>query len=453
MTKPREHWSSKVGFLFAAIGSAVGLGVLWMFPYTVGSNGGGLFLLTYILCVILIGIPTLIAELSIGRAAQGAAIATFEKLGGGNRFFKLAGYLSVIASFFIMAFYSVIAGWGMSYVVMCLNAFYKNKSALEVADAFKTLASSGGISTVWHLLFTLLTMGIVFSGVRKGIENWSRLMTRALFIILIILVLYNVQLVGFGKALAFIFYADPSNFSLSSVLEALGLAFFTLSLGQGIMISYGSYLKDEDNIPQMACVIAFSVIVIAILAALMVFPAVFTFGFKPNAGEGLVFEALPYLFSQLPGSLILSTIFFILFVFTALTSSMAFVEVVASNCMEHFNWKRKKAVALTCLATFILGLPCATARSGTIFYDWQAIYGHNFLTTLSNLVSTWIIPLAGLLTALFVGYVFDKKQGFDAFVQGSNYRALWPLYRFFMRYIIPIFIIFVILQKSGLLVF
>lgn len=453
MTKPREHWSSKVGFLFAAIGSAVGLGVLWMFPYTVGSNGGGLFLLAYILCIIFIGIPTLIAELSIGRAAQGAAIGTFDRLGQGNSFFKLPGYLSVVASFFIMSFYSVIAGWGMSYVVMCLNGFYKGKNALEVANTFRILASSGGISIVWHFLFTLLTMGIVFAGVRKGIETWSRIMTRALFIILVILVLYNIQLSGFAQALRFIFKADPTNFKFSSALEALGLAFFTLSLGQGIMISYGSYLKKEDNIPQMACVIAFSVIIIAILSALMVFPAVFTFGFKPNAGEGLVFETLPYLFSHLPGSLILSTIFFILFVFTALTSSMAFVEVVASNCMERFSWDRKKAVALTCFATFILGLPCAAARSGAIFFDWQDIYGANFLTTLSNLVSTWMIPLAGLLTAIFVGYVIDKKKGFEQFMQGSNYPSLWPSYLFFMRYVIPAFIILVILQKSGILIF
>ena len=453
MKKPREHWTSRIGFLFAAIGSAIGLGVLWMFPYTVGSNGGGLFLITYILCVLVVGIPTLIAELSIGRAAQGGAIHAFETLSDGHRSFKFAGYLSVIASFFIMSYYSVIAGWGMSYVVMCLNSFYKGKSALGVANAFKVLSHSGGISTAWHLLFTLLTMIIVFSGVKKGIEAASRLMMRALFFILVFIVLYNVQLSGFSKALTFIFYLDPSNFNISSVLEALGLAFFTLSLGQGIMISYGSYLKPSDNIPKMACIIAFSVIVIAILAALVVFPAVFTFGFKPNEGEGLVFEALPYLFSQLPGSLILSTIFFILFVFTALTSSMAFVEVVASNCMERRGWSRKKAVLLTCLGTFVLGIPCATAHSGAIFAGWQDIYGANFLVTLSNLVSTWCIPLAGLLTAIFVGYVFDKKDGLQAFLQGSHYKKLWPYYRFFMRYVIPIFIFIVILQKSGILIF
>lgn len=454
MEKTREHWSSKIGFLFAALGSAVGLGVLWKFPYTVGQNGGGLFLLAYIFCTLIIGIPVFIGELLIGRSSQSAAISSFGRLEKNRPFWKISGWLGVISSFLIMSFYSVIAGWGMSYIVMSLVGASNGKTSVEVIQIFQTLERSGSISVTWHALFTVIVMSIVLSGVRQGIEKWSRIMTRALFVMLIILVIYCTSLPGFNQAWQFIFMPNANSFKPSSIIEALGLAFFTLSLGQGIMFSYGSYMKQEDNIPTMAGVVATAVIIVSILGALTIFPVVFSFGFEPAAGTGLIFQTLPYLFAQLPGGQVLATVFFILFVFTAITSAVAFIEVCATNLMELYGLKRSTSVYTICALTFIVGIPSAYAWVNGIFHDWTDIYGTNFLDTLDRLVSIWLIPIGGLITALFAGWAWNKKDAEHHFCQGAGgWSSLFGLWRFWLKWVIPALIFLIILQKSGLVDF
>ncbi|MBP9841788.1 MAG: sodium-dependent transporter [Simkaniaceae bacterium] len=444
----REHWSSRLGFIFAAVGSAVGLGVLWKFPYTVGQNGGGLFLLSYIICILVIGIPVFIGELAIGRVSQRAAVGAFAHLCMGKTSWKVGGWLGVISSFFIMGFYPVVAGWGMSYVLMSLTGFYQNLTEAQIGETYHLLSHSGSITLFWQFLFTLITMGIVLSGVRKGIEFWSRIMTRALFILLLILFFYACRLSGFKEAAYFIFAPDWGEFHLSSVLEALGLAFFTLSLGQGIMISYGSYLKEDVNLPNMASIVGGSVIVVAMLAAMTVFPIVFTFGLSPSAGTGMIFTTLPFLFAKLPGALILSTIFFVLFVFTALTSAIPFVEVVATNLMELLGWERKKAVLTTCLATFTFGIPAALSNSASVFPEWSQIYGKTFFATIEQLVFIWFVPVAGLITSLFIGWVVDKE-----ILKANIPGRFFPLWHFFMRWVIPAIIFLIIIDKGGILAF
>lgn len=454
MSYSREHWSSKVGFVFAALGSAVGLGLLWKFPYTIGQNGGGLFLIAYFICLIIVGVPIFIGELLLGRSSQRAAVLCYEALdskeGKDSSGWKVAGWFGVLSSFLIMSFYSVIAGYGMSYILMSLNGFYKGLTPPEVADAYVRLSESGSISLLWHFLFTAVTMGIVFAGVRKGIEYWSKLMTRSLLVLLFLLFFYSLSLKGFPQAAKFIFYPDVTKFKLSSVIEALGLAFWTLSIGQGIMISYGSYMQKKDSIPKLASVVAFGVVVVAILSAMTIFPVVFTFGLKPAEGTGLIFKTLPYLFSQLPGGLVISTGFFILFVFTALTSAIPLVEVVASNLMELKKISRHKAVVITCSATFLLGIPCAFSHSSAIFPQWQKIYGTNFLDTLNNLVSNWVIPVGGLISALFMGWVLDPKIIEGQFFAGTRLKWLFSLWRFFIKYVVPLTIFVIIVQKSDL---
>ncbi|MCI5051954.1 MAG: sodium-dependent transporter [Simkaniaceae bacterium] len=449
----REHWSSKLGFILAALGSAIGLGVLWKFPYTVGQNGGGLFLLAYICCILLIGIPVFVAELMLGRAAQRASVGAFDHLSGDKKAWVLGGWLGLISPFLIMSFYSVIAGYGISYILMSLNGFYEGLTALEVRNVYRTLFASADISVLWHFVFTILALLIVLSGVRKGVEYWSKLMMRALFVILIFLVCFNTTLPGFREALAFLFYPDVAKFQFSSLLEALGLAFFTMSLGQGIMISYGSYMRKGDSLPKMAGIVGISVIIMSILAALMVFPVVFSYGFEPAAGPGLIFETLPFLFGKLPGSVALATIFFVLFVFTALTSAVAFVEVISSNLMEIYNWDRKRAVYTACTATFIFGIPSALAGSGLLFGEWDAIYRMNFLDTIDKLVNVWVIPVGGLITSAFVGWRVDAALTKSEFLDGASLTWLFKPWRFFMRYLVPILILLIILQNSGLIDF
>ncbi len=430
----------------AAIGSAIGLGILWKFPYTVGANGGGLFLLTYILCVAFLGIPLFIAEVLLGKKTQKAAVLAFNMVKPGQNGWKIGAYLGILASFLIMSYYSVIAGWGMNYILMSLSGFYNNLVKEEIGNAFNLLSHSASISLFWHFVFTMVTMGVVFAGVRKGIEYWSKIMVKILLALLIFLLMFSLSLDGLQDAIHFIFYPNLDAFKFSSVLEALGLAFFTLSLGQGIMISYGSYVGPKENIVKMANIVGGSVIIVAIMAALMIFPVVFTFGLKPDSGFGLVFQTLPYLFAQLPASMLVSTIFFSLFVFTALTSAFPLIEVVAANIMELFHISRHRAALGTAIATFVFGIPSACAGSGLIFPEWESIFSSNFLVTMDQLVSVWIIPFAGLITSIFVGWCMSMEQKRAEF---QNQR-LFSIWNFFLRWVIPVVMIVIIIQKSGL---
>lgn len=453
MTHPREHWGSKLGFIFAAIGSAIGLGVLWKLPYTVGQNGGGLFLLTFMFCILVIGVPVFIAELLIGRRSQRAAVMSFAELSPHKPFWKMGGWLGLISSFLIMSFYSVISGYGMSYIIQSITGFSRGLTSAEVANVYVKLTKSADISLLWHFIFTGITMMIVFSGIRKGIEFWAKIMTRGLLVFLICLFVYSTTLEGFGKAVHFIFYPDFATFKFSSALEALGLAFFILSLGQGIMISYGSYMKKSDNLPIMAGIVAFSVIVVAILCALVVFPVVFSFGFNPSEGSGLVFQTLPYLFAKLPGSVLISTLFFIFFVFTALTSAVAFIEVCSANLMELTGMTRQKAVILSSSGTFLFGIFSALSGTDLLFSEWKSIYGMNFLNNIDYLVSVWMIPIGGLITSIFCGWVLDKRIAYEEFTEGNKLIKLFKVWHFFLKWVVPILILAIIFQKTGMVDF
>jgi len=451
MSKQREHWSSQLGFILAAAGSAIGLGTLWKFPYVTGQNGGGVFFFTYVACIFLIGIPLFIAELILGRHAQRGAVGTFAALTNNNILWKGVGWLAVAASFLIMSYYSVVAGWGVNYIFMSLNQFYIGKSTQDIGHTFDLLAASGDITLFWHAIFTALTIAVVYPGVRKGIEFWSRLMTTGLLALLVGLVIYSTTLEGFAQAVHFVLYPDLSLFTLSSVIEALGLAFFTLSLGQGIMITYGSYMRHSEDIPKTAAIIGTMIVAASLLASLLIFPVIFTFGFAPESGPGLVFRTLPVLFAKLPAALLLSTLFFVMFSFTALTSAIALIEVVAANFMDLLGWTRHKAVLLTGIGCFLFGVPSALADSSWLFANWQAIYGKNFFDTIDNLVSVWLLPCGGMMTAFYAGWVFDKALAYEEFSSGTRLLWLWYPWRFFVRWVAPVAIVAIILQKSGLI--
>ena len=450
----REHFGSKLGFMLAAIGSAIGLGLLWKFPYVIGQNGGGLFLLTYFCCIFLAGIPLFIGEIILGRSTQSAAIRAFS-VGCPKGESKLAagGYLGVLSSFLIMSFYSVIAGWGLSYILTSLSGYYSGKSVAEVGMIFEKLSGSGSITILWHGVFTAITMAIVLGGVQKGIEYWSKILVKMLLVILVCLFLYSTTLPGFHKAVEFVFIPKRGSFSVLSVLEALGLAFMTLSLGQGIMISYGSYINKGQNIVKMSLVVALSVVVVAILSALTIFPVVFSFDLAPDAGPGLVFKTLPVLFAQLPGSMVISTVFFSLFVFTALTSAVPLVEVVATNLMEKFGWSRKVATLRVCLITFLFGIPSALSNTDWMFSRWKGIFGSNFLDTVDQFASIWVIPFAGLFTALFLGYRMDKAKLKKEFYDGAVSKWGFNIWYFGISIVVPLMIFLIILQTSGLIDF
>ncbi|MGE3954054.1 MAG: sodium-dependent transporter [Parachlamydiales bacterium] len=449
MKAKREHWATRVGFIMAALGSAIGLGTLWKFPYVTGESGGGLFVLVYLGCTLFIGIPVFIAELLLGRRAQRGVVGIFSTLSEkGN--WRAVGFLAVLAPILILSYYHVVAGWGLNYVFLSLVQFSKGKTPAEIQSVFDLLFQSGAITLFFLFLFTAIVVAMVYQGVQKGIEYWSRIMTVSLFVLLIGLLFYSMTLEGFGDAVRFVFKPDLSKMRPSTILTALGLAFFTLSLAHGVMLTYGSYLTKGENVPRVALIVAGSDIVVSLLAALMIFPIIFTFGLEADQGAGLVFKTLPVLFARLPGTLVISTAFFVLFVFTALTSAIAMLEVIAANFMDLYKWPRGRAAIISGAIVFVLGIPCALSGSGTLFGAWPEMYNQTYFQTIDNLVNTWILPLGGLFTALFAGWMVKREHLAEEYRAGASMR-LFSAWHFFVRWVVPIAVILVILQNVGVI--
>lgn len=449
MKHQREHWGSRLGFILAAIGSAVGLGTLWKFPYVVGQNGGGLFVLIYLGCTILIGIPVFVAELLLGRRAQRGAVGIFASLGSSN--WKIVGWLAVIAPLLILSYYHVVAGWGLNYILLTLSQFWEGKSPAQIADVFDVLYRSGDVCVLFQFIFTAIVVGMVYQGVQKGIEKWAKLMTISLFVLLIGLLAYSVTLDGFPKALRFVFSPSVANLKPSGILTALGLAFFTLSIGHGVMLTYGSYMRNSSDIPNASLIVGVSDVLISVLAALMIFPIIFTFGFEPDQHFGLIFKTLPVLFAKLPGTMLISLAFFILFVFTALTSAIAMLEVMVANSVDLWEWSRKKATLVAGGAVFILGVPSALSGRPEMFTNWPLMYQGTFFDTVDALVSVWILPIVALCTAIFAGWRLNKAFIREEFLKGTAYRFLFRPWYFFIRWIVPIAILLVMFQEAGII--
>ncbi|MDJ0652413.1 MAG: sodium-dependent transporter [Simkaniaceae bacterium] len=450
MKAQREHWASQFGFIMAAAGSAIGLGSLWRFPYIAGDNGGGAFVLLYIIFTYILGVPIFLGELLIGRKTQKSPIFAYQELAKPSKNWRMIGYLNLLTSFILLSFYCVVSGWCLNYALLSLNQFSLGKSPQEIRAIFDTVYTSADINIFWLIIFILLNIGVVYNGIRKGIEHWSKILTPALLFILIAMFIYNFTMPGFSQAVTFIFYPTFSKLTPSVVLNALGMAFFTVSVGLGIIVTYGSYLKPSENMPKTAFIVATMTILVSLMAALMIFPIVFTFNFPPEGGPGLVFKTMPILFSKLPGSLVISTVFFLLFVFTALTSSISLLEVLVANLMELLNWKRGKAVLVSALGVFIFGIPSALAGSKVLFPHWEAIYGKDFFDTMNYISASWMIPVAALFTTFFIGYVMEKELTREEFLKGTQLRFFFRPWFFMLRYIAPLAVLVIILEQAGI---
>lgn len=450
MTAKREHWATQIGFLLATAGSAIGLGSLWRFPYMAGENGGGYFVLMFIAFTFFIGLPVFIAELLLGRHAQKGPVLSFALLSQSSKVWRMVGWLSVLTTFIILSYYLVISGWSLNYAFMSLNQFYLGKSSEEIREIFDLVYQSPQMSLFWLFIFALMTGGIVLSGVRKGIEQWSRILMPMLFVILIGLFAYSMTLSGAKEAFKFVFSPNYSSFRPSSILNALGMSFFALSVGLGILITYGSYMKSDDDIPKTAFIIALLDIVVSLLAALIIFPIIFTFNFEPSEGVGLIFKVLPVLFAELPAALLISTGFFLLVVFTALTSTISLMEVLVATAMETFNWARKKAAIMATSAIFIFAIPSALSGANKLFPSWKAIYGKNFFETFDYLTGSWFLPLTGFFTAIFIGWVICPQIRMKEFMQETQFKWLYRPWVILLKYIAPIAIILILLNQTNL---
>ena len=443
----RSHWASKLGFIFAAAGSAIGLGNIWKFPYITGQNGGGAFVLVYLACIVLIGLPVMIAEFLIGRHAQRDAVGAFEVLEGPRSPWCMIGWMAVIASFVLFSFYAVVAGWSFAYVFKSFTSGFAGQTPEQINSIFGKLVSNPIQVLSWQLAFVAATALIVLGGVRGGIERWSKLLMPALFLLLTLLFVQGMLSPGAGLALNFMFRPDFSNLSSTSVLEALGHAFFTLSLGAGSMITYGSYLERKSDLFPLAIRITLLDTVVAIMAGLAIFPVVFAAGLEPGAGPGLVFQTIPIVFAELPFGNMLAAIFFILLSFAALSSSISMLEVSVAYLIDSRDWSRLSATFTLAAAAFILGIPCALSFNRWV--GFTPLFGKTFFDFYDLTASSYMLPMGGLMVAIYAGWAWKSDEEKSELIGQSDRAWLFPVWHFILRYIAPGAVLLVLLNQIG----
>ncbi|UCE04937.1 MAG: sodium-dependent transporter, partial [bacterium] len=364
----RGSWGSKIGFIVAAAGSAIGLGNIWRFPYVAGENGGAVFVLIYIIFIIIIGLPVMIAELSIGRNAEKNPVGAFKKLFP-RSLWKVIGGLGVITGIGILSFYGVIAGYTVGYFVKIIFGDFSHVvTAEQSGEIFSAFTANPYVSVGLFFFFIFSTVMVVMGGVSAGIERWSKILMPVLFFLLIVLAIRSITLAGAGKGLSFYLKPDFSKLSLTTFARALGQALFSLSLGMGTMITYGSYISKKDNLVTSASYVCFFDTLIAILAGLVIFPALFAMGMNPAGGPGLVFVVLPSIFAKMPGGMIFGAGIFLLLSVAALTSTISLLEVPVAYFVDEHGWSRRKAVISMGIITFLIGIPSALALGVNNFF-------------------------------------------------------------------------------------
>lgn len=444
VSPPRQMWASRLGFILAAAGSAVGLGNIWKFPYITGNNGGGAFVLVYLLCIALVGLPIMMAELMIGRHTRRDAVGAFIHLEGRRSFWMSAGWVSVIAAFIILSYYSVVAGWTLDYVFRSLLGSFVGQSPEVVEGFFDSLIGSGIRQILWHLVFVLLCLGIVIGGVQKGIERWSKILMPLLLFLLLLLFINGMLSSGARDGLNFMFRPDFKKLTPASVLEALGHAFFTLSLGMAAMITYGSYLSRHENLLSAGLRVVILDTAIALMAGLAIFPIVFAVGMEPAAGPGLIFKTIPVVFSQLPGGYLLAILFFLLLAFAALTSAISLLEAQVAYLIDERGWGRQRATTFLAGLAFLFGIP--TALSYNRLGDWHLIGDLTFFDSVDLIASNYLLPISGLLIAVYVGWFWKGEEEKEELIAGGS-GWVYPIWHFLIRYVAPVAVAVILYYK------
>ena len=437
MHRDRGEWSSKVGFIMAAAGSAIGLGNIWRFPYVTGQNGGAAFLLLYLVCVLLLGFPVMVAELTIGRYSRRNPVGAFEMIKQGS-WWKIVGYLGVLTGVCILSYYTVMAGYTIGYIV---------KTIVGNETTFKSFTSNAWLSLPLFLLFSVLTVLVVQGGVKNGIERWAKILMPVLLFLLVILIIRSVTLEGAGRGLSFYFKPDFSKVTGKTLHAALGQAFFSLSLGMGAMITYGSYLSKKDNIVTSGCLVALFDTTIAVMAGLVIFPALFAMNMNPTEGPGLVFEVLPRIFPQMPGGNVIGAAFFLLLSIAALTSTISLLEVATAYLVDEKHWLRRKAVWIVAAVSFCLGLPSALSQ-GIVpaLSNLPLPGGGSFLGFMDWLFGNVMLAVGAILISIFFGWVWKMKAAAKEIRKGypSVGRLLTAL-DIMLRFLCPALILVVLI--------
>ena len=432
----RDSFASSFGVLVAMAGSAVGLGNLWRFPYLVGENGGAAFILIYLGFVILAGLPVMLAEFIIGRRSQASARNAFQKLAPGSHW-GIVGVLGVICCVLIISFYSVVGGWCTEYLFKSVCFDFTEGSPENLKTMFSAFSTSVWLPIICHTIFLVLTAGIVIAGVQNGIEKFSKVMMPLLFLIIIGIAVRSMTLPGSGPGINFLFRPDWSKVTSQTFLAALGQAFFSLSLGSCMVVTYASYVKKDANIISLSAQTAAADTVFAILAGCAIMPAVFAFGISPGEGPDLVFVTLPHIFSQMPLGGVIAIFFFVALLLAALTSSISMLEVIVAFFIEEFKMKRKVAVALVFCGIWILG--CLCSLSFGPLSSWK-VMGKTIFDLFDFLSADVLMLIGGLLIVLFAGWKLGKKVVFEELTNEDNLHIpgwLLKTLLFLIRYVAP----------------
>jgi NSS family neurotransmitter:Na+ symporter len=443
MLAPREHWGSRVGFILAAAGSAVGLGNIWKFPYLAGQHGGAAFLITYLALAFTIGISVMLCEFIIGRAARKDPIGAFAKLKGG--LWPIVGFMGIAAAFVILSFYSVVGGWTLAYILKMMTGVLVNGTSQELGKVFSNFIENPVRPIIFHAAFMTLTIAVVIGGIGRGIERWCKILLPALFVIILILLGRSLTLPGAMKGIEYFLQPDFSKMNAAAFNAALSQAFFSLSIGMGAMITYGSYLDRTMNLPTSTIWTTSLDTSIAFLAGLVILPAVFAFGFDPNAGPGLTFITLPAVFANMPGGVVFAPLFFVLLAIAALTSAVSLLEVVVTYLVDEKGVSRRTAAWGSGAVMFLIGIPASLSLG--VWKDYT-IFGKGIFDFLDYLSSNLLLPLGGIFIALFVGWFFSEKALEEATAGGKHRFPVARIWMFICKFIAPLAIAWILI--SGL---
>lgn len=438
----RGLWSSRFAFILAATGSAVGLGNIWKFPYVTGENGGGAFVLVYLLCIAAIGLPIMMAEVLIGRRGGRSPVNSLKQIAkqqGLNPAWRAVGAIGVIAGFLILSFYSVIGGWAVSYVGSAASGQFTGQSADAIGELFSSLLADPKTLLMWHTLFMALVVLVVAKGVRAGLERAVSILMPALFLLLLAVVGFAMTTGEFGRAVTFLFQPDFSKLTTAGVLVALGHAFFTLSLGMAVMMAYGSYLPKNISIAKTSIAVCVIDTGVALLAGLAIFPIVFANGLEPGAGPGLIFQTLPLAFGQMPMGSLFGTLFFVLLIFAAWTSGISLLEPIVEWLEEQKGMNRIKSAlgaGFVCWALGIASILSLNLWSGFAPLGWiTMLEGKTIFDLLDFFTANIMLPLGGLLVAVFAGWIMSRKAMEEELALSKPMFNLWYIT---VRFITPV---------------
>ncbi len=459
LQQPRSQWGSSFGFIMAMAGSAVGLGNLWKFPYLAGKNGGGIFLLVYLIFVVIAGVPLIMGEMAIGRHTRLDPVSAFERL---NRRFKFVGVLGVLSGLLIPCYYVVIGGWVMAYIFRFIVYISEGMPA-DISGSFVQFIANPWEPLVWQTLFLIGSAVIIYRGVEKGIEKFSKVMMPLLFVLLLVMIIRSLTLPGAWEGVVFLFKPDPAKLTFNGVMDAMGQMFWSMSLGMGIIITYGSYMQKKNSMVQGAIVIPILDTLAAVMAGLCILPAVFAFGIEPTQGTTLTFITLPQVFAQMPLGKLFGIVFFILLFVAAITSNISLMEVGVGYLIDRFKLHRPRATIIIAVFTFAVSIPCALSmgvleKSAVLGFLAQGplagvrLFSLNCFDFIDYIAQNVFMIVAGLFTCIFIGYSWGVDNAIKEITNDGQvpFRGAGAL-RFLIRYVSPVFMVIVLLRALSIL--